>query len=167
MRLLIFLLPLLLWPSPAHAEPKACTAEAMICPDGTAVGRTGPNCEFTPCQGENGNDGGSANEASGIKGTATLGPMCPVMKPDPDEQERCQDKPFQGTLIIREGPRTELREVNRVQTDPDGRFQVLLPPGHYTIVTEGDTMYPRCGASADVQMGRISEIVVHCDTGIR
>ena len=27
----------------------ACTTEAKICPDGTAVGRTGPNCEFTPC----------------------------------------------------------------------------------------------------------------------
>ena len=27
----------------------ACTAEAKICPDGKAVGRTGPNCEFAPC----------------------------------------------------------------------------------------------------------------------
>lgn len=27
----------------------ACTAEAKICPDGTSVGRTGPNCEFAPC----------------------------------------------------------------------------------------------------------------------
>lgn len=27
----------------------ACTLEAMICPDGTAVGRTGPNCEFAAC----------------------------------------------------------------------------------------------------------------------
>ena len=27
----------------------ACTLEARICPDGTAVGRTGPNCEFAPC----------------------------------------------------------------------------------------------------------------------
>ena len=26
-----------------------CTMDAMICPDGTAVGRTGPNCEFSPC----------------------------------------------------------------------------------------------------------------------
>lgn len=29
----------------------ACTAEAKICPDGTAVGRTGPNCTFAPCPG--------------------------------------------------------------------------------------------------------------------
>jgi hypothetical protein len=28
---------------------KACTLEAKICPDGSSVGRTGPNCEFAPC----------------------------------------------------------------------------------------------------------------------
>ena len=30
-------------------KPQACTLEAKICPDGTSVGRTGPNCEFSPC----------------------------------------------------------------------------------------------------------------------
>lgn len=29
----------------------ACTLDAKICPDGSAVGRTGPNCEFFPCPG--------------------------------------------------------------------------------------------------------------------
>lgn len=28
---------------------QACTEEAKICPDGSAVGRSGPNCEFAPC----------------------------------------------------------------------------------------------------------------------
>src|SRR3989344_4173501 len=27
----------------------ACTQEAKLCPDGSAFGRTGPNCEFAPC----------------------------------------------------------------------------------------------------------------------
>ena len=27
----------------------ACTEEAKICPDGSAVGRTGPKCEFAAC----------------------------------------------------------------------------------------------------------------------
>ena len=27
----------------------SCTQEAKMCPDGSAVGRTGPNCEFTKC----------------------------------------------------------------------------------------------------------------------
>jgi hypothetical protein len=29
----------------------ACTLEAKICPDGSSVGRSGPNCEFTLCPG--------------------------------------------------------------------------------------------------------------------
>lgn len=29
----------------------ACPADAMMCPDGTYVGRTGPNCSFPPCGG--------------------------------------------------------------------------------------------------------------------
>ncbi len=28
---------------------KTCTQEAKICPDGSGVGRIGPNCEFAPC----------------------------------------------------------------------------------------------------------------------
>ncbi len=30
-------------------KPVACTQEVKICPDGSAVGRTGPSCEFSPC----------------------------------------------------------------------------------------------------------------------
>lgn len=33
----------------AGNTPKACTQEAKICPDGSSVGRSGPNCEFSPC----------------------------------------------------------------------------------------------------------------------
>lgn len=33
----------------AKYTTKACTLEAKLCPDGTSVGRTGPNCEFAPC----------------------------------------------------------------------------------------------------------------------
>ncbi|MBP9698007.1 MAG: hypothetical protein KBD65_02360, partial [Candidatus Moranbacteria bacterium] len=28
---------------------RACTEEAKLCPGGTTVSRTGPNCEFTAC----------------------------------------------------------------------------------------------------------------------
>ena len=30
-------------------KPVACTMEAKVCPDGSAVGRSGPNCEFADC----------------------------------------------------------------------------------------------------------------------
>lgn len=40
--------------SPARAlEPMMCTMDARQCPDGSYVSRTGPNCEFSPCPGEN------------------------------------------------------------------------------------------------------------------
>ena len=32
-----------------EAAPKACTEDAKLCPDGSGVGRIGPNCEFAPC----------------------------------------------------------------------------------------------------------------------
>jgi hypothetical protein len=34
---------------PPSCELVACTMEAKLCPDGHAVGRVGPNCEFEPC----------------------------------------------------------------------------------------------------------------------
>lgn len=33
-------------------EPVACTMDAKICPDGSAVGRVPPSCNFAPCPGE-------------------------------------------------------------------------------------------------------------------
>ncbi|MFA5134527.1 MAG: hypothetical protein WC505_01930 [Patescibacteria group bacterium] len=35
--------------TPANTNAVACTMEAKLCPDGSAVGRTGPNCEFAAC----------------------------------------------------------------------------------------------------------------------
>lgn len=32
-----------------ESEQIVCTADALVCPDGSGVGRTGPNCEFSPC----------------------------------------------------------------------------------------------------------------------
>lgn len=39
-------------PLPGTAvSPAECTMEAKRCPDGTYVGRTGPNCAFARCPG--------------------------------------------------------------------------------------------------------------------
>lgn len=35
--------------TPMAKPGKACTQEAKLCPDGSAVGRSGPNCEFAAC----------------------------------------------------------------------------------------------------------------------
>tara|TARA_B100000745_G_scaffold290251_1_gene229027 strand:- start:196 stop:648 length:453 start_codon:yes stop_codon:yes gene_type:complete len=38
--------------TPPATDIVACTQEAKICPDGSAVGRTGPDCAFAACPGE-------------------------------------------------------------------------------------------------------------------
>lgn len=35
--------------APTAPTSVACTMEAKLCPDGSAVGRQGPDCEFAPC----------------------------------------------------------------------------------------------------------------------
>lgn len=40
-------------PPANSSSTTACTMEAKICPDGSAVGRSGPNCEFAVCSGGN------------------------------------------------------------------------------------------------------------------
>src|SRR3989344_8677977 len=50
----------------------ACTMEAKLCPDGSAVGRTGPNCEFAEC-------------ANGIDYTSASADLIKVESPVPGE----------------------------------------------------------------------------------
>ncbi len=54
---IILTFPLLIFTSifPVNEEigKVACTMEAKMCPDGSAVGRTEPNCEFAPCPTQN------------------------------------------------------------------------------------------------------------------
>ena len=53
-------LPLPVTPTESVSQPPvledeiqtACTMDAKLCPDGSAVGREGPNCEFAACPGE-------------------------------------------------------------------------------------------------------------------
>ena len=37
------------WPFESEPEQVLCTQDAMLCPDGSYVGRIGPNCEFAEC----------------------------------------------------------------------------------------------------------------------
>jgi serpin B len=47
---LLLLVALLLLAGCAQVNPpQGCTQEARVCPDGSAVGRAGPNCTFAPC----------------------------------------------------------------------------------------------------------------------
>lgn len=49
----------------------ACTMDALVCPDGSTVGRSGPNCEFAPCP--------------PVTPTPTTDPMIVIDSPRPNE----------------------------------------------------------------------------------
>ena len=50
------------------ACPQGCSKEAKTCPDGSVVGRQGPKCEFAACP--------PANYT--LYGKVTIGPLCPL-----------------------------------------------------------------------------------------
>lgn len=61
-------------------EPITCTKEARICPDGSAVGRVGLNCEFAPCPAIEGNTcaQGACSPSSGVDAAAPYEAIPPV-----------------------------------------------------------------------------------------
>jgi len=144
-------------------EEIACTADALICPDGSAVGRVGPNCEFAPCPTEEEDEEESEGilpYTSGVEGVVLLGPQCPVVQ----EGEECPDRPYQTTVdVFRAG---SLYVSKR--TDEDAHFTFSLPPGDYVLRARGGEVFPSC-SELPVTVGpdAVEEVTLSCDTGIR
>jgi hypothetical protein len=100
---------------------------------------------------------------SGIQGTVTLGPTCPVERPG----MTCY-KPYAGTIdIFNESDRL----VKTVHSSADGKLRVSLKPGTYTLKPQ-----PRDPArpypigkpvSVTVKPGSYTSVNIEYDTGIR
>ena len=152
----------------------ACTADAMQCPDGSWVGRSGPHCEFIcptasstaggTSTGSGTSGGGIAPYQSGIRGTVLAGPTCPVERIPPDPA--CADKPLQITVSILHKGSTNVFATT--QSNAQGVFQLSLPPGEYVVNAGSGNMLPRCNpADATVGPSGYTQVAVSCDTGIR
>lgn len=140
------------------SQPKitACTMEAKLCPDGSAVGRTGPNCEFAACP---------VVELSGIKGVALLGPMCPAQKNPTDPA--CADRPYKTHLAATTHDQTQI--IEQFNSNDNGEFSVDLPAGEYFIISSDTaSMFSKClKNNIKVEENKYTEIILNCDTGIR
>lgn len=180
-------------PPNVKPAPVACTQEAKICPDGSSVGRTGPNCAFAECpktqppvvcpqiakpcpdgsyvspQGPNCEIPACAavklpQGSSGISGKITLGPTCPVMRQPPDPA--CDDKPYQATVIVK--TQNGQQEITRFTSQTDGTFSLSLNPGTYLLVPQSANVYPRGIAQVvTVEKNKFTTIIISYDTGIR
>ena len=98
--------------------PIGCTMEAKICPDGSAVGRSGPKCEFAPCPSETLCEGGACPEV--VPPVTPTDPIACTM-----EAKQCPDG---ITYVGRSGPKCEFAECPKPVTTSFGYVA-----GHITI----------------------------------
>lgn len=106
-------------------------------------------------------DATPASPGSGISGIALAGPRCPVVV----AESPCPDTPWSGTVRVVEADGTVVAET---RTDAQGRFEVPVPPGTYSVLA-GASAGPGSGAVHGVRViaGRITSVDLTVDTGIR
>ncbi|MES2135061.1 MAG: hypothetical protein V4449_02385 [Patescibacteria group bacterium] len=139
-----------------------CTMEAKICPDGSAVGRTGPQCEFSACP----EAGGVTSYSSGIRGIVLAGPVCPVERNPPDPN--CADRPIETNVSVYKA--SDITRALVVTTGAqNGTFEMKLPAGEYVVMSGPyGVPLPRCSdVSVSVKENAYTNVQVSCDTGIR
>jgi hypothetical protein len=138
----------------------ACTEEAKLCPDGSAVGRTGPQCEFAPCPEIN-----NVSTDSGVEGVVTIGPTCPVMR---EGDASCADRPYVTIVQVIAVGSPKSSPFTTAKTDAEGRYKIMLPPGNYALQPVGGSVMPRCETrEIAVAPSIITKIDLSCDSGIR
>ena len=103
---------------------------------------------------------------SGVMGKVLLGPICPVQRDPPDPN--CADKGFRTTVQVRYIDPTRSSLFSSVETDKEGNFKVMLPPGEYRLQALGGKPFPTCGGQdITIESDMMLEVDLSCDTGIR
>ena len=99
---------------------------------------------------------------SGIQGQITLGPACPgpVRAENP-----CPDRPYQTTITVLD---QENKVVTQFQSDTQGIFNVVLPPGTYILHPASSAVMPRSGdQTVTVIQGQFTQVNIVYDSGMR
>ena len=132
----------------------ACTQEAKQCSDGSYVGRTGPNCEFTACPGD-----------GTLTGHVTIGPNCPVERPD----NPCTPAPQAYTsrqVSVYKANGTTL--VTTQNFDTQGNYNIALSAGTYVVKSRtGISSVASIVGTITIKSGQTSTLNFSIDTGIR
>src|SRR5688572_13172015 len=100
---------------------------------------------------------------SGIRGTAHVGPQCPVVQAG----SPCPDAPFDGEIQV---STPEGEEVATTSTEANGSFEVALDPGTYVvnIVTQNPGGPPFAEpVTVEVDAGAFTSVDLAVDSGIR
>lgn len=147
-----------------------CPADAKICPDGTAVGRIGPDCEFAPCPSENGSAPGGDS-----------GVLPPVVGNDSDEhgckasagyswceaKQKCiriWEEACEGSMT-----ETEVRQIAESACGSIGNLtgEMSYNPNSKTYWIDLDTVRPGCSPACVVfEQDRTAEVNWRCTGAI-
>jgi len=106
-----------------------------------------------------------ATEEYPVTGYVHAGPVCPVERNPPDPA--CADRPVGGAVLLvvdKQG-----KDISEIRTDPEGKFDVLLPSGTYTLVPQPVEGLLGTASAIDfaVDPSGSPELDVAYDTGIR
>jgi len=134
------------------------------CSAATGAGTAGSSATAPPVASGSPAPASSATAASGIRGKATAGPVCPVERVPPDAA--CQPRPVIGAVVVVED--ASGREVGRATTGSDGTYRVAVPPGTYTVRPEKTVGIMRAPAPQPVTVTKgLTVLDLAYDTGIR
>ena len=115
---------------------------------------------LTACASDGGDEAASS---SGVRGQVLRGPTCPVVQ----EGSPCPDEPV-GGIEVR--ALTDGEAVAQTTSGQDGRFELELPPGRYTLEAvvgpDGPGMFAK-PVAVTVAAGAFVEVAVPVDSGIR
>ncbi len=157
--------------NPPPGGDMACTQETMLCPDGSYVGRTGPNCAFAACPGATNTTSSTSSTPAPtpgngvINGTISLSPTCPVERIPPDPA--CAPRAYQTLIAVSKNIETPT-PLMTIQSSASGTFSVSLPAGEYLFYAPASSAYPRCNEQlVAIAAGDAKNVAISCDTGIR
>lgn len=146
-----------------NQPPVACTQEAKQCPDGSYVGRTGPNCEFSQCPSATST---TPKNSGMVEGNMKIGPICPV------EQVGHPCNPTVAMyashpIFIYSSDKSIL--IKTLTPDASGDFSATLPVGSYFVDTQHQSVGAVQGVPAVISIisGEITTLTISIDTGIR
>jgi hypothetical protein len=108
-----------------------------------------------------GEAGQTAAAPSGVRGSVLI---CPGA-PDPESTAQPCDTPYKAQLAILD---SDNNVVTRVTSGDDGRFQLDLAPGVYTLAPQNGDPYPTAPSQPVIVVaGQYTEVQVNYDNGSR
>lgn len=139
-----------------------CTMDAKICSDGSAVGRTGPKCEFAACPVS------GTQTSAGTAKTPTKPTLIPAQSGVVASEPTCKSgvngvvtlngKAYQTMVTVFRSTDTT-HAVAFTQTDQNGLYAFNLPAGSY-VLGAGESNSPQC-SRPEISIGTASYVTAN------